>query len=67
MKTVTITVNKKTISDAYNQVAMLNDMGFPNFQKGEPITNLMIEVKNDLKKQKQKISLWTKLMRYMNV
>jgi|TARA_B110000977_G_scaffold146471_1_gene185749 predicted N-formylglutamate amidohydrolase len=67
MKTVTITVNKKTISDAYNQVAMLNDMGFPNFQKGEPITNLMIEVKNDLKKQKQKVSLWTKLMRYMNV
>ena len=67
MKTVTITVNKKTISDAYNQVAMLNDMGFPNFQKGEPITNLMIEVKNDLKKQKQKVSIWTKLMRYMNV
>ena len=67
MKTVTITVNKKTLSDAYNQVAMLNDMGFPNFQKGEPITNLMIEVKNDLKKQKQKVSLWTKLMRYMNV
>ena len=67
MKTVTITVNKKTISDAYNQVAMLNDMGFPNFQKGEPITNLMIEVKKDLKKQKQKVSLWTKIKRYINV
>ena len=67
MKTVTITVNKKTISDAYNQVAMLNDMGFPNFQKGEPITNLMIEVKKDLKKRKQKVSLWTKIKRYINV
>ena len=53
MKTVTITVNKKTISDAYNQVAMLNDMGFPNFQKGEPINNLMREIKRSIKKQKK--------------
>ncbi len=67
MKTVTITVNKKTLSETYNQVAMLNDMGFPNFQKGEPITNLMIEVKKDLKKRKQKVSLWTKIKRYINV
>jgi|TARA_B100000780_G_scaffold230196_1_gene169911 hypothetical protein len=65
--TVTITVNKKTISDVYNQVAMLNDMGFPNFQKGEPISNLMLEVMTDLKKRKQKVSLWAKLMGYMNV
>ena len=61
MNTVTITVNKKTLQETYNQVAMLNDMGFPNFQKGEPITNLMIEVKKDLKKRKQKVSLWTKI------
>lgn len=67
MKTVTITVNKKTLQETYNQVAMLNDMGFPNFQKGEPITNLMIEVKKDLKKRKQKVSLWTKIKRYINV
>ena len=45
MKTVTITVNKKTLQDVYNQVGMLNDMGFPNFQKGEPINVLMREVK----------------------
>ena len=45
MKTVTITVNKKTLSEVYNQVGMLNDMGFPNFQKGEPINNLMREIK----------------------
>ena len=45
MKTVTITVNKKTLSEVYNQVGMLNDMGFPNFQKGEPIYNLMREIK----------------------
>ena len=53
MKTVTITVNKKTLSEVYNQVAMLNDMGFPNFQKGEPINNLMREIKKDLKNQKK--------------
>jgi len=53
MKTVTITVNKKTLSEVYNQVAMCNDLGFPNFQKGEPINNLMREVKKDLKKQKK--------------
>jgi hypothetical protein len=53
MKTVTITVNKKTLQDVYNQVGMLNDMGFPNFQKGEPINVLMREVKEDLKKQKK--------------
>jgi len=53
VKTVTITVNKKTISEVYNQVGMLNDMGFPNFQKGEPINNLMREIKKDLKNQKK--------------
>ena len=53
MKTVTITVNKKTLQDVYNQVGMLNDMGFPNFQKGEPINVLMREVKKDLKAKKK--------------
>jgi hypothetical protein len=53
VKTVTITVNKKTLSEVYNQVGMLNDMGFPNFQKGEPINNLMREIKKDLKNQKK--------------
>ena len=66
MKTVTITVNKKTISQVYNQVAMCNDLGFPNFQKGEPINNLMKEIKRSInKKVKQKnlfdkIRLWLK-------
>jgi hypothetical protein len=31
---------------------MCNDLGFPNFQKGEPINNLMKEIKRDVKKQK---------------
>ena len=48
MKTVTVTVNKKTLSEVYNQVRMCNDLGFPNFQKGEPINNLMKEITQEL-------------------
>ena len=53
MSKITIEVNKKTISEVYNQVAMCNDLGFPNFQKGEPINNLMREIKRRIKKQKK--------------
>ena len=42
MSKVTIEVNKKTLSQVYNQVAMCNDLGFPNFQKGEPINKAKI-------------------------
>ena len=53
MSKITIEVNKKTISEVYNQVAMCNDLGFPNFQKCEPINNLMREIKRSIKKQKK--------------
>ena len=57
MSKITIEVNKKTISEVYNQVAMCNDLGFPNFQKGEPINNLMKEIKRSIKKQKKEVNL----------
>ena len=53
MKTVNVTVKKKTLLEVYNQVRMCNDLGFPNFQKGEPINNLMKEIKRDINKQKK--------------
>jgi len=53
MNTVNIEVKKKTLQEVYNQVAMCNDLGFPNFQKGEPINNLMKEIKRDINKQKK--------------
>ena len=53
MSKITIEVNKKTVSEVYNQVAMCNDLGFPNFQKGEPINNLMREIRKDIKMQKK--------------
>ena len=58
-KTVSITVKKKTLESVYNQVRLCNDMGFPNFQKGEPINELMREAKRDINKQiKDKKSFW---------
>ena len=53
MNTINIEVKKKTLQEVYNQVGMLNDMGFPNFQKGEPINNLMREIRKSIKKQKK--------------
>ena len=59
-KTVTITVKKKTLESVYNQVRLCCDMGFPNFQKGEPINDLMKEAKRDINKQikANKVNAW---------
>jgi len=65
VKTVTITVNKKTLSQVYNQVKMCEDLGFPSFCKGEPINNLMKEVKKDINKQKKAEKLvWKELLEF---
>ena len=48
MSKITVELNKKTLQEVYNQVGMLNDMGFPNFQKGEPINDLMREIKRTI-------------------
>ena len=53
MSKITVELNKKTLQEVYNQVAMCNDLGFPNFQKGEPINNLMREIRKDIKMQKK--------------
>ena len=53
MSKITVELNKKTLQEVYNQVAMCNDLGFPNFQKGEPINNLMRALKRSIKKQKK--------------
>ena len=53
MSKIIVELNKKTLQEVYNQVAMCNDLGFPNFQKGEPINNLMREIKRSIKKQKK--------------
>ena len=57
MSKVTIEENKKTLLLVYNQVAMCNDLGYANFQKGEPINNLMREIKRSINKQKKQEKL----------
>ena len=66
LKTINITLKKKTLSEVYNQVALLNNMGFPNFQKGEPIHNLMREIKKEVNKQKKQdeVVLWKELLEF---
>ena len=65
-ETVTITVKKKTLKSVYNQVRLCNDMGFPNFQKGEPINELMREAKRDINKQIKvnKVNAWKEFFNF---
>ena len=49
--TITLKLKKKTLSQVYNQVKMCEELGFPNFSKGEPINNLMSEIRKQVKKQ----------------
>ena len=65
-KTVTITVKKKTLESVYNQVRLCCDMGFPNFQKGEPINELMREAKRDINKQikANKVNAWKEFFHF---
>ena len=49
--TITLNLKKKTLHQVYNQVMMCEELGFPNFSKGEPINNLMSEIRKQVKKQ----------------
>ena len=61
--TITLTLKKKTLSQVYNQVKMCEELGFPNFSKGEPINNLMREIKKEVKnKSKQYKMGWKELL-----
>ena len=61
--TITLTLKKKTLHQVYNQVMMCEELGFPNFSKGEPINNLMREIKKEVKnKSKQDKMGWKELL-----
>ena len=65
MNTINITLKKKTISEVYNQVKLCSDLGFPNFQKGEPINKLMGEIKREVMKQKKQEKLgWKEFLHF---
>ena len=62
MKTVNVELKKTTVLEAYNQVKLLSDLDFPNFQKGEPLHNLIMEIKRDIKKQNKQPPLWLQFL-----
>ena len=59
-----VNIKKKTFLSAYNQLKLMHDLQFPNYQKGEPLHNLVMEIKRDLKKQMRqpKIVWWKELL-----
>ena len=59
-----VNIKKKTFLSAYNQLKLMHDLQFPNFQKGEPLYNLVMEIKRDLKRQMRqpKVNLWKELL-----
>ena len=65
MNTINVTLKKKTLSEVYNQVKLCSDLGFPNFQKGEPINKLMKEIKREVMKQKKQEKLgWKEFLHF---
>ena len=68
--TITLTLKKKTLSQVYNQVKMCEELGFPNFSKGEPINNLMNEIRKQVKKQtrltkkQNDVIIWKELLEF---
>ena len=68
--TVTLELKKKTLHQVYNQVMMCEELGFPNFSKGEPINNLMREIRKQVKKQtrltkkQNDVIIWKELLEF---
>ena len=65
-KTVSVELKKKTILEAMNIVRVQRDLGFPAYQKGEPINELMREVKRDINKQikANKVNVWKEFFNF---
>ena len=63
MNTITVTLNKKTIQSAYNEVRLLKMIGAAYAQGDSPMTKLLKEIKKDIMKQKkQNKQLWRELL-----
>ena len=58
-----VNIKKKTFLSAYNQLKLMSDLQFPNYQKGEPLHNLVMEIRRDLKRQMKepKVNVWKEL------
>ena len=61
-----VNIKKKTFLSAYNHLKLMSDLKFPNYQKGEPLHNLVMEIKRDLKKQMRqpKVNAWKEFFNF---
>ena len=50
MKIINVDIKKKTIQAAYSQVMLLNKLDFCQHQKGEPLYDLVMEIKRSIKR-----------------
>lgn len=65
MEIVNVDIKKKTIQSAYNQVMLLKSLDFQQHQKGEPLHDLVMEIKRSIKKQmKQKKEGWREFLEF---
>ena len=64
MKTISVNLKKKTIVNAIGQIDMLTHMELGQHRKGDPVYELIKEIKRDLKKQMRqpKIVWWKELL-----
>ena len=57
MKTITITLRKKTIQSAYNELKLLKLIGAAYAQNRSPMHELLFEIKREVKKKR---TFWQK-------
>ena len=62
-KTVNVTIKKKTIQSAWNELKLLNVIGAAYAQKRSPMSELLHEIKREvIKQKKQDKQLWRELL-----
>lgn len=61
MKTITITLRKKTIQSAYNELALLKMIGAAYAQERSPMSELLYEIKREVKRKK---SIWERIRNF---
>tara|TARA_R100000664_G_scaffold17245_1_gene26174 strand:+ start:720 stop:911 length:192 start_codon:yes stop_codon:yes gene_type:complete len=61
MKTITITLRKETIQSAYNELKLLRIIGAAYAQKRSPMSELLYEIKREVKRKK---SIWERIRNF---
>ena len=63
MNTINITLKKKTIQSAYNEIKLLRMIGAAYAQKRSPMSELLHEIKREVMKQKkQDKQIWREFL-----